>query len=89
MCIDRTLELHQAGLISYWTKQFEPNTKPCFNGNQKSKNDKEKKKPLLRLTLVNLMGAFALLAFGWLLSLLVFLIEKVISVWKANQVIVV
>ena len=88
MCIDRTLELHQAGLISYWTKQFEPNARPCFNGNQNKKNDKGKKKPLIRLSLVNLTGAFALLAFGWLLSLFVFLIEKVISVWKANQVIV-
>ncbi len=90
MCIDRTLELHQAELISYWTKQFEPNARPCFNnGNQNNKNDKGKKKPLIRLSLVNLTGAFALLAFGWLLSLFVFLIEKVISLWKANQVIVV
>ena len=85
----RTLELHQAGLISYWTKQFEPNARPCFNENQNNKNDKGKKKPLIRLSLVNLTGAFALLAFGWLLSLFVFLVEKVISLWKANQVIVV
>ena len=84
------MELREAGLISYWEKQFDPNTKPCFSGNRNLKNNKEKnKKPLLRLSLANLTGAFALLAFGWLISLFVFLIEKVISVWKANQIIVV
>jgi ionotropic glutamate receptor len=75
-------------LIPYWEKQFEPNTKPCYKDKRNdNKNNKQQRQQ--RLSLANLMGAFAVLAFGCLFSLLVFLAEMAISHWKANSVIVV
>jgi hypothetical protein len=69
-------------------KQFEPNTKPCYS---EIKNDRNRKtdETRQRLSLTNLMGAFAVLAFGCLFSLLVFLAEMAISHLKINNVIVV
>jgi hypothetical protein len=81
----RILELHEKGLISLWEKRFEPNTKPCHSEIKKNNKNKTARK---RLSLANLMGAFALLAFGCLFSLLVFLSEMTISYLKTNSVIV-
>jgi hypothetical protein len=69
-------------------KQFEPNTKPCYSEHIKDSRDR-KTETRQRLSLTNLMGAFAVLAVGYLLSLLIFLAEIAISHWKANSVIVV
>jgi glutamate receptor, ionotropic, invertebrate len=82
----RTSELREIGLISLWEKQFEPNTNPCFSQNENVRDGKDK--PLQRLSLTNLMGAFALLAFGYLVSIVVFLTERVFSILKTNNVIV-
>jgi hypothetical protein len=85
---DRISELNEFGLISLWMKQFEPNTKPCYSEHIKDSRDR-KTETRQRLSLTNLMGAFAVLAVGYLLSLLIFLAEMAISHWKANVVIVV
>jgi hypothetical protein len=82
------MELREIGLISLWMKQFEPNTKPCYSENINDSRDR-KTETRQRLSLTNLMGAFAVLAVGYLLSLLIFLAEMAISHWKANSVIVV
>jgi ionotropic glutamate receptor len=82
------MELREIGLISLWMKQFEPNTKPCYSEHIKDSRDR-KTETRQRLSLTNLMGAFAVLAVGYLLSLLIFLAEIAISHWKANSVIVV
>jgi hypothetical protein len=79
-------------LIPYWEKQFEPNTKPCYSSGDKTDNNDNKNKQqrqLQRLSLDNLMGAFAVLAFGCLCSFLVFLAEMAIFHLKINNPIVV
>jgi hypothetical protein len=83
------MELREIGLISLWMKQFEPNTKPCYSENINDSRDRKTDETRQRLSLTNLMGAFAVLAVGYLLSLLIFLAEMAISHWKANSVIVV
>jgi ionotropic glutamate receptor len=77
-------------LIPYWEKQFEPNTKPCYEDKRNdNKNKHQRQQRQQRLSLANLMGAFAVLAFGCLFSLLVFLAEMAISHLKINNIIVV
>jgi ionotropic glutamate receptor len=76
-------------LIPHWEKQFEPNTKPCYSEDKRNDNKNNKQQRQQRLSLANLMGAFAVLAFGCLFSFLVFLAEMAISYFKTNRVIVV
>ncbi|KAI9554751.1 hypothetical protein GHT06_020027 [Daphnia sinensis] len=73
------LVLRETGLISQWEKQFEADPRPCFDEDQRYRNDKNKKKPLARLTLANLTGAFTALATGVFLSVLAFLIELFVA----------
>jgi ionotropic glutamate receptor len=54
---------------------------------RKAKN--RKKKQLSRISLANLTGAFTVLGIGFLISLLVFLIEKAVFLWKTNRILVV
>ncbi|EFX78843.1 hypothetical protein DAPPUDRAFT_104979 [Daphnia pulex] len=82
-----TLELREIGLISQWEKQFEPNTKPCYSIDEnKNDNNRPKNKTRQRLSLANLMGAFAVLAFGCFFSLLIFLAEMAFSHLKTISV---
>jgi hypothetical protein len=83
----RTLRLLEAGLVSLWVNWFEPNSRPCWNNNNDNRNAKSNKKPLVRLSLSNLTGAFVVLAVGFLVSTLVFLIERIVYYWKINQII--
>jgi hypothetical protein len=77
-------------LIPYWEKQFEPNTKPCYEDiRNDNKNKHQRQQRQQRLSLDNLMGAFAVLAFGCLCSFLVFLAEMAIFHLKINNPIVV
>ncbi|KZR99564.1 Uncharacterized protein APZ42_004514 [Daphnia magna] len=76
---DRMLVLREIGLISQWEKQFEANSRPCYDEDQNYRNDKNKKKPLARLSLANLTGAFAALGTGVLVSFLAFLIELLVA----------
>ncbi|XP_032786279.2 ionotropic receptor 93a isoform X2 [Daphnia magna] len=73
------LVLRETGLISQWEKQFEANSRPCYDEDQNYRNDKNKKKPLARLSLANLTGAFAALGTGVLVSFLAFLIELLVA----------
>ena len=84
---NRTLELREIGLISQWEKEFEPNTKPCYSENTNHRDSKNKS--LQRLSVTNLMGAFALLLFGYILSLLFFLMEIIIFLLKTKGAITV
>ena len=83
----RTLELFETGLISLWSNWFEPNARPCWNNNNDNRNAKSNKKPLVRLSLTNLTGAFVVLAVGCLVSTLAFLIERIVYQRKKNQII--
>lgn len=84
---NRTLELLENGLISSWLTRLEPNTRPCWNNDKGNSNaNKSDKKPLVRLTLMNLTGAFLVLAVGSLVSVLAFLTEGILShYWKRHQ----
>jgi hypothetical protein len=66
---------------------LEPNTRPCWNNDKGNSNaNKSDKKPLVRLTLMNLTGAFLVLAVGSLVSVLAFLTEGILShYWKRHQ----
>jgi hypothetical protein len=75
------------GLISLWQTWFEPNTRPCLNDKNDNRNVKKKeKKQLTRISLANLTGAFVLLAVGCMISVFVFLMEKVVARWKINHI---
>ncbi len=88
--IKQDLAASRNGLISTWQKWFEPNTRPCLNDNKdKGKVKSRKKKQLSRISLANMTGAFSILAIGFLISLLVFLIEKIVFYWKMNRIFVV
>jgi ionotropic glutamate receptor len=75
------------GLISLWQTWFEPNARPCLNDKNDNRNVKKKeKKQLTRISLANLTGAFVLLAVGCMISVFVFLMEKVVARWKINHI---
>ncbi|KAI9554750.1 hypothetical protein GHT06_020026 [Daphnia sinensis] len=73
------LVLLENGLISQWKKQFEADPRPCFDEDQLYRNAKNKEKPLARLSLANLTGAFAALAIGVFISVLAFLFELLVA----------
>ncbi|KAI9554677.1 hypothetical protein GHT06_019953 [Daphnia sinensis] len=77
-----TLRLHEIGLILLWEGWFTPDTRPCWRTKQNIGRNKNEKKPLLRLSLDNLIGAFALLMGGSMISLFVFIMENIFSRWK-------
>ena len=70
--------LAESGLVYFWLKRVESQTKTCKLDNQ---NGKEPKKVL---TLDDLSGPFILLSFGLSLSLLIFLIEKIYYNFKQH-----
>ncbi len=69
--------LHEVGLITLWREKVESDTKPCYSEKNANYIDDQdsKKKPLARLSLTNLAGAFAVLAAGCLVSTVAFGIE--------------
>jgi hypothetical protein len=77
-CIDvkRILELQEAGLVNYWDTWFRPMPPQC-NGKPQMGSKKTKLSPL---SMNNLTGAFLVLLVGLSLSILAFLVEKIISV---------
>ncbi|XP_059351345.1 glutamate receptor ionotropic, kainate glr-3-like isoform X3 [Daphnia carinata] len=77
-----TLRLHEIGLIFLWESWFAADTRPCWSRNQNIQRDKNEKKPLVRLSLDNLIGAFALLIVGGIISLFVFIMENFYFQWK-------
>ncbi|XP_046449177.1 glutamate receptor ionotropic, kainate 2-like [Daphnia pulex] len=70
------LELQENGLINYWDTWFRPMPPQC-NGKPQIRSKKTKLSPL---SLKNLTGAFLVLLIGLGLSILAFLVEKIISV---------
>ncbi len=69
----RVLKADEFGLMKYWQKTKEATyAARCINKNQATDDGTP-------LTLKNLSSAFIILPLGWLLSLLVFLIEKLYS----------
>jgi hypothetical protein len=80
----QTARLFELGLISLWQNWYEPNSKPCYDDRKNGGENKKKEKPLVRLSLTNLAGAFAVLAFGCVLSFLTFLGEMIIFHGKNN-----
>ena len=66
----RLLRLQAAGLFGEWEKWYLPSTSKCTKVNER--------KEMPRLSLKNLSSAFVLLIAGYLLSLAVFITEKLI-----------
>ncbi len=77
----RILELLQIGLIDYWDTWFRPMPPQC-NGKPPNGNKTKKLSPL---SLKNLTGAFLVLLVGLSLSILAFLVEKVIYVRQRHH----
>jgi hypothetical protein len=74
--------MQQIGLIDFWDLWFRPMPPQCTGNIHGNKMPDKKHKPL---SLKNLTGAFLVIAVGLSLSLLVFLIEKIISVSKIHR----
>jgi hypothetical protein len=75
--------MQQIGLIDFWDLWFRPMPPQCSGNIHGNKMPDKKHKPALSLK--NLTGAFLVIAVGLSLSLLVFLIEKIISVSKIHR----
>jgi hypothetical protein len=73
------LEIQQIGVVDFWDTWFRPMPPQC-NGKPHSGN-KTKTSPL---SLKNLTGAFLVLLVGLSLSILSFLIEKIISIHEQH-----
>lgn len=76
----------EAGLIDYWDVWFRPMPLQCMEnlgGDSKTLKLKNKKPPAL--TLKNLTGAFVILLFGFGLSFIIFLSEKIVSMPSHNR----
>ncbi|EFX66430.1 hypothetical protein DAPPUDRAFT_332232 [Daphnia pulex] len=77
------MSMREVGLVGLWERWHEPDIRPCYlmqnhhSQTNKKKKKKKQKKPLVRLTLTNLNGAFVLLGLGYVISFLVFLKERI------------
>jgi hypothetical protein len=77
------MSMREVGLVGLWERWHEPDVRPCYLQNHhssqtnKKKKKKKQKKPLVRLTLTNLNGAFVLLGLGYVISFLAFLKERI------------
>ena len=88
------MRMEQAGLIDHWWREQSP-TDPCLSNNiKKKKTPKNKEEKAAddrkRLTLKDLSGAFFLLIAGYILSSLVFIIERsigrMLKDYRENQI---
>ncbi|XP_046449197.1 glutamate receptor ionotropic, delta-1-like [Daphnia pulex] len=75
------LQLQQTGLMDYWDLWFRPLPSPC---NEKPTNGKSSRKKNPSLSFKNLTGAFLVIAVGLCLSILVFLLELIVSMAKSK-----
>lgn len=71
----RIMQMREAGLTDLWNKKFQPDARKCL---VKLKASKMKKQADKQLGLGNLIGSFVVLAIGFLVSLVVFVSEKII-----------
>lgn len=67
------IELNAFGLIEYWMKFHAANPYQCLDSST-HRNNKQTSRP--RLSLKNLTGAFAVLVFGYTISLIIFILER-------------
>lgn len=68
--VNRIMQLHQVGLVDFWTAKSQPDPHQCLA--------KGKKHALKSLTLSDLSGVFVLLLLGVFVSLLVFTGEQIV-----------
>lgn len=73
----------QWGLPDYWVKRVTPQTEQCNEEKRKaSSNGREQRKSL---SLNDLSGPFILLMIGYMLSLLLFLVENIYNNFKNRE----
>lgn len=72
------MSMREMGLVSLWERWFEPSVRPCLLENHRGRRKKKQKKPLVRLTVTSLTGAFVLLAVGYTISFVIFIKERVV-----------
>ena len=85
----RIMKMEQFGLIDYWWRLQNPtDPSPCLSKNIKKKKKSEANgrpaEDLKRLTLKDLSGAFVVLIVGYIISLLVLVIERSIGRMKKD-----
>jgi hypothetical protein len=68
--------------MDYWDLWFRPLPTPC---NEKPTNGKSSRKKNPSLSFKNLTGAFLVIAVGLCLSILVFLLELIVSMAKSKR----
>ena len=68
--------LHQHGLVDYQVKRTMPGLIPP------ERTPKKEPAPLHRLSLYDLSGGFILLAVGWIITIIIFFIERFIKQMK-------
>ena len=82
---NRVLYLYAFGFPNAWQRSIVP-TKHCDLRNQQRRNPfKHAKGQQHSIKLKELTGPFLILGIGLSLGLLVFLLEKIVSVWKENM----
>ena len=70
----RTLQMIEVGLMKKWTDQYQPKPYQCLGSNKK-----EKSGPPPRLSLQNLSGAFLILLFGSIVSIVLLVCEQLVK----------
>jgi hypothetical protein len=76
------LKLKEAGLIDKWIDAFLPMHPKCSDNKH---NHKTEKKPLTRLSLGHLSGAFVILLIGYLVTIFVCIGELAIAAYYRRQ----
>lgn len=67
------------GFMDLWFNWFEPELRQCVVDQQNLFLTNRKKRLNVRLTLSNMTGVFAILVGGYMLAILAFLVEAVLS----------
>ena len=77
------MRMSEAGLIPKWQKQYRADVRQCTEINVKQKHDKNK---LSKLSINHYSGAFAALLIGYVASLTVYIVERIISYFKRSNI---
>lgn len=78
----RIMRQREAGLLNFWTKMYVPEVRQCLHNGRQHTKDTELVKPL---DLKSLIGTFIILIFGWALSLLVFVGDRIMGRFQKTQ----
>ena len=82
----RIMRMEALGLTDIWWKQFSPDPTYCLTFIEQQRLNKKGRKNKTKLTLKGLSGAFIVLIAGYIMAMLVFILELVLKRLNSKRI---